>query len=216
MGAALWQFTPRAAILALPGGAGGAAASIRLTPARASAQMRLAGTARLSGTASYILGRNPRAWMMGLPTYAAVRYSAVYPHIDLDFHGHGTSMEYSWLIAPGGDPARIRLTVGGTRRIRVSPTGAVTFRTAAGLIRQQPPVMYQPIDGHRQKISGRYVLRRPNQLALSIGPYDHTKALVIDPTLQYAAVLSGSLDDYVNAIAVDRGQCLCHRRHAVR
>lgn len=61
---------------------------------------------------------------------------------------------------------------------------------------------------HRNFINGRFVLRhgRPgssDQVSFQLAPYDHSRALVIDPVLVYSTYLGGSFTDRANGIAVD-------------
>ncbi len=67
----------------------------------------------------------------------------------------------------------------------------------------QAPVVYQTIDGVQQSVSGHYVLEGGDQVAFSIGSYDPTQPLVIDPTLTYSTYLGGNNNDYGLGVAVD-------------
>lgn len=42
---------------------------------------------QLPGKADYFIGRNRQQWHAGIPTYARVKYSAIYPGIDLIYYG---------------------------------------------------------------------------------------------------------------------------------
>ncbi len=52
-------------------------------------------------------------------------------------------------------------------------------------------------------IDAHYVLTANGQITFQIAPYDHAKALVIDPTLSYSTYLGGSSNDYGTSIAAD-------------
>jgi len=58
-------------------------------------------------------------------------------------------------------------------------------------------------NGQRTVLEGHYVLTASNQVRFALGPYDHTKPLVIDPVLSYSTYLGGSDIDVPYAIAVD-------------
>jgi hypothetical protein len=60
-------------------------------------------------------------------------------------------------------------------------------------------------DTFRKFLEGHYVLTAANQIHFALGPYDRTKALVIDPVLEYSTFLGGSgfFGDLSNAITVD-------------
>jgi hypothetical protein len=57
--------------------------------------------------------------------------------------------------------------------------------------------------GNRQSIDGRFVLDAQNRVHFALGPYDHTRPLVIDPVLVYSTYLGGSNADKGYGVAVD-------------
>ena len=58
---------------------------------------------------SYFKG--PREeWKAGLPTYASVVYSNLWPGIDLAFRGHEGALKYEFRIDPGANVGAIRMT----------------------------------------------------------------------------------------------------------
>jgi hypothetical protein len=56
---------------------------------------------------------------------------------------------------------------------------------------------------NRQSVEARFVLDAENRVHFALGPYDHTRPLVIDPVLVYSTYLGGSAGDGANGIAVD-------------
>ncbi len=52
-------------------------------------------------------------------------------------------------------------------------------------------------------MQGRFALRASNRLGFEVGPYDHSRALVIDPVLSYATYFGGTGNDQFPSIAVD-------------
>jgi hypothetical protein len=46
--------------------------------------------------------------------HARVRYANLYPGIDLQFHGSQGLLEYDLVVAPGADPAKVRIGFEGT------------------------------------------------------------------------------------------------------
>jgi hypothetical protein len=69
-------------------------------------------------------------------------------------------------------------------------------------------LIYQPGGGsslvtrHLSLVGGRFLLDVQNRIRFSVGPYDHTKRLVIDPSLVYSTCL-GAYGDQVNGVALD-------------
>ena len=119
------------------------------------------------------------------------------------YYGNQHQLEYDFVVAPGADPSRIRLSIAGMQKIGVDSHGQLIVRTAAGPVCWNKPAVYQEIDGKRCVVKGEYVLRRGHEVGFRVAAYDTTKALIIDPTLVYSTYLGGSNDDAGQGIAID-------------
>jgi hypothetical protein len=192
------------AVLTLSGPAP-APAAVRLTFVGARSDVRVEGQDELQGKTNYLIGSDPRAWRTNIPTYARVRYREIYPGIDVMFHGDQQQLEYDLLVAPGRDPRTIALRVDGVDRLAIDPTGDLLLHVGGGTIHMRKPTIYQreQADAPRRPVDGRYVLTGTHQVAFSIGKYDETRPLVIDPVLVYSSYLGGTGSDQGNGIAVD-------------
>jgi hypothetical protein len=178
-------------------------AVVRMRLAGANPRPQLAGLELLPGTSNYFIGSDPRQWRRDVPSYARVKYAGVYPGIDLVYYGNQRQLEYDLLVAPHADPRRITLAFDGVRALSLDADGNLILQTAGGEIAQHKPVIYQDIDGTRQKVDGRYVLRANHSVGFDIDGYDTTEPLVIDPVLSYSTYLGGTGNDIGHAIAVD-------------
>jgi hypothetical protein len=49
---------------------------------------KISGLDQLPGKVNYLKGNDPAKWKTDVPTYAKVKYAAVYPGIDLIFYGN--------------------------------------------------------------------------------------------------------------------------------
>ncbi len=165
----------------------------------------LVGFDTLSGRSNYFVGNDPRRWRTGIAQYARVKYANPYPGIDLQFHGSQGLLEYDLVVAPGADPATVRIGFEGTGKVRLDPRGDLILPVGQGEIVQRAPVVYQDIDGRRSVIPGKYVLHGPAVVGLAVDRrlYDPSRSLVIDPVLVYSTYLGGSGYETGNAVAVD-------------
>jgi hypothetical protein len=163
----------------------------------------LAGLERLPGTSNYFIGNDPAKWQRQVPSFGRVKYTGVYPGIDLVYYGNQRQLEYDFLVAAHADPRRIVLAFDGVRALSLDAEGNLILQTSYGEITQHKPVIYQDIDGKRQRVDGRYVLRAKHRVGFHIARYDTSRPLVIDPVLSYATYLGGSSNDIAHAIAVD-------------
>jgi hypothetical protein len=76
--------------------------TLRLVGARADAPAY--GEAELPGKVHHLRGTERSAWRTNVPTYARVRYQAVYPGIDVIYYGNQGELEYDFVVAPGRRP----------------------------------------------------------------------------------------------------------------
>jgi hypothetical protein len=176
---------------------------IQATLLGSNAAANLTGLERQLTRTNYFIGRDPQRWRTNLPNYAKVKYSRVYPGVDLVFYGNQNKLEYDFTVSPGADPGAIALSFDGMSNMRVDEKGDLLLRTNAGEIRQTRPVVYQQIDGARRSIPASYLVKGNNQIAFQIAKYDRSKPLVIDPTLAFSTYLGGSGLDRGDGIAVD-------------
>src|SRR5439155_20702038 len=174
---------------------------VRMSLLGAAPKPLVSGLDELPGKANYLIG-NPAKWRTNVPTYAKVRYRAVYPGIDLVYYGNQRQLEYDFVVSPGADPERIVLGFQGAERLEINAEGELVLQAAGEVIRQRVPVIYQEIDGVRTKIEGRYVLKDAQRVGFQVAAYDQSRPLVIDPTLVYATYLGGSGGDVGHGIAV--------------
>jgi hypothetical protein len=164
---------------------------------------KLTGLDRLLTRTNYLIGSDPRKWKTNVPNYAKVKYSSVYPGVDLVFYGNQNLLEYDFIVSPGTNPSVIALAFDGINGMRVDEKGDLILRMDAGEIRQSRPVVYQQIDGARRMIPASYLIKGEKQIAFQISNYDRSKPLVIDPTLAFSTYLGGNGMDRGNAIEVD-------------
>jgi hypothetical protein len=186
-------------------------AALRIGFAGARPSARIEGMEPRPGRVSYFRGGDASGWAAGIPTYGRVRYCGVYPGTDVEFYGREGRAEYDFLLAPGADPARIRLSVDGARKIELNARGDLLLHTAAGTLTQLRPVAYQQLGGRRSAVAAGYRIaspahphrHTPAQVTLALGAYDRSRPLVIDPSLVYSTFLGGGGYDGVRAVAVD-------------
>ena len=93
--------TQDSAVLSLHGKKTNAALKMKIVGANRHA--KVAGADGLPGKSNYFVGNDPKQWRTNVPTYASVKYTGVYPGIDLLYHGNQRLLEYG---LPGGARCR--------------------------------------------------------------------------------------------------------------
>ena len=186
-----------------PSSASRQAAQLRLHPMYASPKPRLIAERQLTSVSNYFIGNDPSKWHSNVANYAAVRYEQLYPGIDWVIYGNPQQLEYDFVVAPRADPRRIDLRIEGADALSLRQDGDLLIKIQDQVIRQLKPVMYQTAaDGARHTIDGRYVLAH-GHVSFAPGDYDHSRALIIDPTFVYSTYLGGSGFNLASAIATD-------------
>lgn len=138
-----------------------------------------------------------------VPTFARVRYRSVYPSIDLVYYGRGQQLEYDFIVDPGADPSVIQWEIDGARGLEITAEGNLDIHLPGGVVRHEKPVVYQPAGDGKRPVEGGFRLLAENRVGFKIGPYDHSRTLVIDPVLLYSTYLGARSRDQANAVAVD-------------
>ena len=179
--------------------------AVRMTLIGANPDPTVSGEARAAGVSNYLIGNDPARWRRGVAHYGRVRYASVWPGIDLVFKGRDQSLEYDFIVSPGGDPARIRLAYENAQSLRLDANGDLILRTAQGEIRQRPPQIYQVKGGAHHSISGGYRIVHGREVCFDVQAYDPRIELTIDPVLSYSSYLGGTGTAKLNAVALDSG-----------
>jgi beta-propeller repeat-containing protein len=177
---------------------------VRMKLVGVSPAARESGVDELPGKANYFIGNDPKKWRTNVPTYAKVKYEAVYPGVDLIYYGNQQQLEYDFVVAAGADPKAIRLSFGGARKLSLDEQGNLVLEARHGQVSLERPQVYQEAKGERRAIEGHYVLQAGNTVSFTVASYDHRKPLVIDPALAYSTYLGGSSGDVGLGIAMDR------------
>src|SRR5271154_261448 len=158
----------------------------------------------LPGKVNYIIGNDPKKWDVGLPTFERVRYHDLYPGVDVVYYGNQQHLEFDLAVRPGAKPESIRLKFEGAEKVTVDGSGSIVLTRSGGDLRLNPPVVYQEVAGKRQKVNGSYRMLANDEVAFAVGAFDHTRNLVIDPTIAYSTFVGGgSSYSYPQAIGID-------------
>ena len=181
---------------------------IRMRLDGAEASPHVSGVSPLPGKSSYFIGKDPAKWHRDIPQFGRVEYQSVYPGIDLVYYGNQGQLEYDFRVAPGADPKQITMSfagatahiVAGNTNSNSKEAGDLILSTANGDVRFHAPRVYQPVavgSGNASgvgetTVAGSFRQLADNKIGFEIGAYDHSRELVIDPTLTYSTYLGGS------------------------
>jgi hypothetical protein len=193
------------AVLVLGGEDGGYA--VRLDLLGAESDAAVSGDGALSGSSNYLVGDDPDAWQTGVSQSASVTYEGVYDGVDVRYYGNQRELEYDFIVHAGADPGSILLEFDGAESVHVDGNGdlVVVLSSEAGdELRFQAPVSYQlTADGGREAVESRYLVNADGTIGFELGDYDASRALVIDPILEYGTYLGGTGLESARDVAID-------------
>jgi hypothetical protein len=158
---------------------------LRIKLEHANRNPQMSGVDQLIGRSNYFIGDNPKNWHAAIPTFARVKYSGVYPGVDLVYHGSQRQLEYDFVLAPESDPNRIELRFAGAKGLRVDQDGNLVVQMTGGEVIEHPPVIYQEIGGTRHPVASSYVLKSKDKVGFKLANYDRHNPVTIDPSLAY-------------------------------
>jgi Beta-propeller repeat len=188
----------------------GASHLLRMSLLGARPGLRGAGVAPLPGKYNYYRGLDPKNWSTHVETYAKVKYTSIYPGIDLLYYGNQQRLEYDFVVAPGSNPKQIELAFDGADHARIDPSsGDLVLDSGDGEVRFQKPSIYQvtgdssAAGASKHFVEGNYILEAGNRIRFNIAAYDSSKPLIIDPVLSFFTYLGGMLTDFGLHIAAD-------------
>ncbi|MCU1332623.1 MAG: cell surface glycoprotein (s-layer protein) related protein, partial [Candidatus Angelobacter sp.] len=141
---------------------------------------------------SNYLAQEPGRSISGMENYGALRYSGVYPGVDVRFYGQGRHLEHDFVLSPGADPCQIVLRFEGLDHVALSSSGNLDLRLGKITLRESAPVAWQTIHGTKKGVEARWQILSDTRVGITLGDYDHGQPLTIDPVLAYSTHLGGT------------------------
>ena len=153
----------------------------------------------LGAQANYLHGNDQRHWQKNVPLYGSIRYTGVWPGVDIRYRSGPDQVEAEYVVAAGASPDRIRLRFDGTASIE--PDGSLRVRGDTGLFVENKPILYQDADGTRRTVSGAFQRYRDGTVGFRVGEWNRSQPLIIDPTILFSGYFGGSSQDSITAVA---------------
>ena len=131
-----------------------------------------------------------------------VTYTDLWPGISLTYESTpGGIIKSTYNLEPGANPNRIGLHYNVP--VQIGKNGDLRFSLQKGEMHETAPVAWQEINGQRKIVNAAFCLAGKQSIGFTLGRYDPTYPLVIDPTLQWNTFLGGTTMDSSAGIAVD-------------
>ncbi len=176
---------------------------VEITYLGSNAAMMVSGENELPGKANFLIGNDEDQWVTNVPMYGSVRYTGLYDGVSVVYHGGVSILKKEFIVEPGADPSDIRMQYAGQEGLVLDEKGALLVTTAAGTFFETPPVCYQVVGGAEVAVPCKFVLDEEGGVTFSVGAYDRTLPLVIDPQYDFSTYLGGAQDDWGAGIGFD-------------
>jgi hypothetical protein len=189
--------------------------AVYMTLAGANPNADFAGAEILEHKTNYFKGAESD-WRTNISNYGQVRANGIYEGIDMVWYGKRQSgVRYDFVISPNANPDQIEWEIKGAKNVEKTTEGDLIIKTEYGEIRQNKPFTFQEIDGLKTEVESGFALSKtsasnaePFRVKFSLGNYDHSKSLTIDPSVNlsrvaFSTLIGGPINDQGNAIALD-------------
>lgn len=145
---------------------------------------------------NFLLGDDPADWGHACGVFGGVVLEQVWPGIDLHVDG-SLGLKYSFRVAPGADPAKIRLRYEGHDALALIE-GRIRVTTSVGHVFEEAPVSFQtPSTGGRtDTLDTRFALAGDRLSFRFPEAPDPARALLIDPVLTFASFSGSTADNF--------------------
>ena len=121
------------------------------------------------------------------------------------YGGSVRNLKSEFVVAPGGDPANIRLRYGAQGRYASEESGALAIPLAGGReLREEAPAFIRSAKDIGCRSVGRFRAGGGGSWASS-KRIRSGAPLMIDPVISYSTLLGGAGSDAATAVAVDAG-----------
>jgi hypothetical protein len=146
---------------------------------------------------NYYLSNLPERGITRASCFGILKYTDIYPHIDLLLYAQNQGLKYEFVVRPGGSVSKIQIQWRGAELLYNN--NAIQYRIREyGNISETNLRCLQ--DG--AELKSAYRLKR-NTISFDIAQYNPKKILVIDPEIKWTTYFGGSGDEEGRGIATD-------------
>jgi len=157
---------------------------------------------------NFLLGGPREDWVLGVRTFDRVMYRSIYDGIDLELQDTRDGPKYTFVVAPGADPADIRVSVEGALSVSARG-GELVVLTRAGEVRDTGLRAFQDGPAGRREVPCAFGPRGPTAYGFGLpGGWDQSLPLLIDPLI-YSTHLGGNDVDWLHALDLASDGTVC-------
>lgn len=152
---------------------------------------------------SYYVGNNPALWKTNIPHYQSVTYSHTQGLPDLVFYFRAGKLEFDWIVQPGDDINRCRLTLPADAMVSLDTLDNLNISRNNFAFQLTRPYSYQRIHGRKKPVPSSYEISG-DSISIHIAAYDEEQTLIIDPVIKMSSFVGGASQDSATDVFVDQ------------
>ena len=145
--------------------------------------------------ANFFLGKTSTKWSSNVHHYKTISVAGLYNNIDAIYSGGSQSIKYNFIVKPNGNPSDIKIHYSGISDIKLVKN-ELHISTSVSESIEQKPFVFQIINGDTVEIQSKFVLHKDVVSFKLLQKYDHSKDLIIDPLLVFAAQSGSTADNF--------------------
>lgn len=135
-------------------------------------------------------------------TFGTVESSNLYPGVTLKNYFDGARPRYDLVLAPNANPSQIKMSYQASSGIILSKN-KLSIKTSVGDIVENKLMAYQVVNGAKKPVEVAFHSVNKNTVGFTVGSYDRSKALVIDPLIYGTYYGGDSGMDEIHAVVAD-------------
>ncbi len=144
---------------------------------------------------NYYLGNDQSRWSSGVHNYQKVKYSGLYPGIDMQMYQSDYHLKTDYFVHSGSNPEIIQIKYSGVEKIKIKNKNLL-IETSVNKVTELKPFAYQLIDGDTLHVKCNYILK-DNVVGFNFpDSYNKSYDLVIDPVLIFSTYSGSTADNW--------------------
>jgi len=152
---------------------------------------------------NYFIGNDKSKWASNVPLFSSVTRKNILPGIDLRFYFVNHTVRYDYIVAPGADVNNLKVKYTGQNNYSISTENEITFATNVGEQKLGNLYAYQETNGIGQtSVECNFIDLGNGIVKLSVGEYDKSQELIIDPEA-FITLIGGNGSDYQRNVGSD-------------
>jgi gliding motility-associated-like protein len=151
---------------------------------------------------NYYIGNDPTKWKSEIYAIEKSTLPSFLPGVKMVYESEVGALKYSFVLAPNVNPNSIQAEISGADKITILKNGKLNIQHRFGIIHESKPVAWQMNGDEKVIIDVEFVLNG-TILSYSLGNYDVTKSLIIDPSLTFSTFSGSTADNWGSTATPD-------------